>query len=128
MVSRGQLRPRMPPLGFLVKCVFGDRPQPAHHPSISARHVAGYARARRLIHERHELVGKSGHRATDANSPHIGAAADSRHPATFGHVALHDWSPTAQFHDALRGSILGREVALLVVAGAVATFVYGSAE
>ena len=58
----------------------------------------------------------------------VGAAADAVDPAPLGHVALHDRAPAAQLDDALRRAVLGGEVALLVVAGAVAALVHGPAE
>ena len=84
--------------------------------------------AGRLVHERHELVREARHGAADADAADVRAAADAVDPAAFGHVALDHRAPAAELHDALRGVVLGREVALLVVAGAVATLVHRLAE
>ena len=46
----------------------------------------------------------------------------------FGDVAVHDRPPAAELHDALGRAVLGGEIALLVVAGAVAALVHGLAE
>ena len=85
-------------------------------------------RARRLVHERHELVGEAGHGAADADAADVGAAADAGHPAALGDVAVDHRTPAAQLHDALGRAVLVGEIALLVVAGAVAAFVHGLAE
>src|SRR5271155_2305800 len=58
----------------------------------------------------------------------VGAAADAGHRAAFGHVAIHHWTPAAQFHDALRGAVNFREITLLVIAGAIAAVVDGFAK
>ncbi len=46
----------------------------------------------------------------------------------FGHVALDDRSPAPELHEALGGSVLDREVALLVVARSIASLVDRRAE
>ena len=84
--------------------------------------------ARRLVHEGHELVREAGHRAADADAANVGASADAAHPAALGHVAFDDRTPAAQLHETLRRIVFGRELALLVVAAAVASFVNGGAE
>ena len=81
-------------------------------------------RARRLIHERHELVGKARHRAADADAADVRAAADARHPAALADVALHDRAPASQLDDAERRAVFVGELRLLVVAAAVAAFVH----
>src|SRR5438477_492964 len=79
----------------------------------------------RLVHERHELVGEPWQRAADADAAHVGTAADAVHPAALGDVADDDGAPAAELHDALLRAVVGREVALLVIAAAVAALVHG---
>src|ERR1700691_4449494 len=85
-------------------------------------------RTRRLIHERHELVWKARHGASDANSPYVRAAADSPHPAALADVALHHGSPATEFHDARGRAIFLGELRLLVISAAIASFVNGCTE
>src|SRR5262245_15097375 len=76
----------------------------AQRPDDGAVNLAGlgrHPRSRRLVHERHELVGEAGHRAADADAADVGAAADAAEPAALGHVALHDRPPAAELDDAL---------------------------
>src|SRR5882757_7351551 len=115
--SRGQFLARMPPLRLLVDGLAGDVAQIANHRPIEARRGRGYLAARWLIHEGHELVGEARHRASDADAADVRAASDTVDPASLRHVALDDWTPAAKLHNAFRRPILGREIALLVVAG-----------
>ena len=85
-------------------------------------------RAGRLVHERHELVGEAGHGAADADAADVGAAADAGHPAALGDVAVDHRPPAADLHQALGRAVLVGEVALLVVAAAVAALVDRLAE
>src|SRR3984893_2450980 len=77
-----------------------------------------------LVHERHELVWETRHRATDANTSNVWAAADSSHPSALSDIALHHRTPAAQLHNAGRRSIFFRELGLLVIAPAIASFVH----
>ena len=95
---------------------------------MSPRRHRRDARAGRLVHERHELVGEPRHRAADADPADVRAPADTVDPSALGDVAFHDGPPASELHDALRRPVLGGEVALLVVAGAVAAFVHGRTE
>src|SRR4051795_2584244 len=117
------------PLGLLVRGPRGDRSQ---RPDRRAVQPSGGnrrdARARRLVHERHELVREARHRAGDADATDVRAPAHAVDPAAFRHVALHDRTPAADLHEAFRRAVLGREVALLVVAGAIAALVDGGPE
>src|SRR5271167_625207 len=83
---------------------------------------------RRFIHERHELVGEPRHRTPNADAADVGATANSGHPSALGNVAVHHRSPASEFHNALGGAVDLREIALLVVAGPVATVMHGTAE
>ena len=89
---------------------------------------AGDFCAGRLIHERHEFVREARHGAANADAAHVGASADARHPAALGHVAIHHGPPAAELDDALRGAVGVGKVALLVIAGAIATFMNGLSE
>src|ERR1700688_2960951 len=72
--------------------------------------------------------GSSMNGAANTNPADVRAAADPGHPPAFGDVAVHYRTPTSQLHDALGGAINFREVALLVVARPIATFVDRFAE
>ena len=124
----GELRALGAPLRLLVERLRGDLAQPLDGRAVEPDRVGGELAAGRLVHERHELVGEARHRAADADAADVGAAADAVDPAALGHVALHDRPPAAELDDALRGAVLGGEVGLLVVAGAVAALVHGAAE
>ena len=89
---------------------------------------AGHERAGGRVHERLELVREAGHRAADADAADVRAAAHAVDPAALGHVALDDRAPAAELDQALGLAVLGGELALLVVAAAVAALVHGRAE
>ena len=74
------------------------------------------------------LSGKARHGAADADAADVGAAAHAAHPAALAHVALHHGAPAPQLHDALPGAVCVGELALLVVAAAIAALVDGSLE
>src|ERR1700722_3519502 len=118
----------MAPLRFFIHGVIRKVAQGADRFAVDSDRCGGNSGARRLIHEGHELVRKSRHGATDANSTDVRAPAYSRHPAALWHVAIHNRTPTTQFHDAFERAILRREIALLVVARPVTPFVHGLAE
>src|SRR5215813_9823621 len=84
-----------PPFRLLVHGLGGKAPQAADHRAVHAARGRRHGRARRLVHERHELVREAGHRAGDADAADVRAAADSRYPATFGDVAVDDRPPAA---------------------------------
>src|SRR4051794_11528543 len=128
LVAGGQLGPVVPPLGLLVHGAVGDRPQTPDRLAVQGDRRRGHAAAGRGVHERHELVGEARHRAADADAAHVRAAADPRHPAALGDVAVDDRSPAADLDQALGRVVVVREVALLVVAGAVAALVHRLAE
>src|ERR1700690_3173572 len=127
-IAGGQLRPRMAPLRFLVYRLIRERAQRADGAAIDANRAGRYFRSGRLIHEGHELVRESRHGAADADSAHVRTAAEAIHPAALGHVAIHHRAPAAEFHDALRRAVFLGEIALLVIAGAIAAFVDRLAE
>src|ERR1700757_4533655 len=103
------------PLGLLVDRTGGDWAQTADPPAIHPRPCCGHLAARRLVHERHELVREAGHRAADADAADVRAAAHAVDPAPLGHVALDHGTPAAQLDQALRRAVLGGEVTFFVV-------------
>src|SRR3954465_9863537 len=119
LVAGIELLAGVPPLRLLVELAFGDLPQPPDHRPVRAAGQRRHLRARRLVHERHELVREARHGAADADPADVRAAADAVDPAALRHVALDDRTPAAQLDQALRGAVLGGELALLVVAAAV---------
>src|SRR3954454_974949 len=74
---------RDPPLGLLVHRLDGDPPQAPHGRAVHAARHGGHPRARRLVHERHELVGEAGHGATDADPADVGTTPDAVDPPPF---------------------------------------------
>src|SRR6476646_2862478 len=62
-VAGVDVTPRMAPLRFLVDGALGDAPQRTEHRAGKSAGAGGHPAARRLVHERHELVGEPGHRA-----------------------------------------------------------------
>src|SRR5215469_11105519 len=122
-VAGRQFAARMAPTWFFVRRALGDLAQSLNYSSSNPGNCGRNHRARRRIHERHEFVRKPGHGTSDANAAHVWAASNSIHPTAFANVAVHYWSPAAQFHDALRRTVNVGKVPLLVVAAAVASFV-----
>src|SRR5580658_4311724 len=120
LVASGQLPPGMPPFRFFVHRGIGDTPHGANETAVGANDVRGKLGSRRFVHEGHELIRKSRHGASDADAAHIGAAANPAHPAALGYIAVHHWSPAAQLYQALRRSVVGGKVALLVIRTAIA--------
>src|SRR2546421_12819693 len=116
------------PLRFLIQRLGGESAQAAYHRAVHAAGGRRHRRARRLVHERHELVREAGHRAGDADAADVGAAAPAVDPAALGHVALDHRAPAAELDQALGRTVLGGEVAFLVVAGPVAALVDGGLE
>src|ERR1700733_5910590 len=97
-----QFGARMAPPRFLVEGAGRDTPQATNHASVQTRCRARKLAARWLIHEGHELVGESRHRAPDADAADVRATTDSIDPPALGHVALHDRAPTAKLDNAFR--------------------------
>src|SRR5262245_16893600 len=128
LIPGGQLRALVPPLRLLVDRIIGELAQRADHPAIDADQVRRHARAGRLVHKRHKLIGEAGHGAADTDAADVWATPDAGHPAPFRNIAVDNRPPAAQLHDALGRAVLSGEIALLVVAGAVAAFVDGLAE
>src|SRR3954452_1221144 len=127
-VAGGELVAVVPPLRLLVDRAVRDAAQLADGRAVDAGDERRDRAARRLVHERHELVGEARHRAADADAAHVRAAADARHPAALRDVAVDHGTPAADLHEALRRVVVVGEVALLVVARAVAPLVHRLAE
>src|SRR5579871_2495085 len=113
----------MAPGRLLIQRCLGEAPQSVDGAAVSGDRVRRKERTGRLVHERHELVGKARHRAADADPTHVGASADAVHPAALAHIALHHRTPAPEFDDALARAILLGEFGLLVITAAVAAFV-----
>src|ERR1700730_4324701 len=118
----------MPPLRFLVHGGVGKRAKRSDGLAVDADAGGGDFCPGRLIHERHELVRKARHRATDADASHVWAPANACHPAALWHVAVDNRSPAAEFHDALRGTVDFRKIPLLVITGSVTSVMDGLPE
>src|ERR1700689_626915 len=84
------------PLRFLIQRLGREAPQTADNRAVHAAGGRRDRRARRLVHERHELVREAGHRAGDADAAYVRAAAHAVDPAPLGHVALDHGAPAAQ--------------------------------
>src|SRR5215468_2451228 len=95
LVSGAEFGALHAPLRFLVRRLGGETAQAADDRAVHAARGRGHGRARRLVHERHELVGEAGHGAGDADAAHVGAAADAVHPAALGDVAVDHRPPAA---------------------------------
>src|SRR5690242_14817720 len=96
-ISGREFRAGMPPLGFFVERFVCDGSQRPNEFSIRTNQHTGERSPRRLIHEWHELVRESRHRATNANSSDVRASSDPVHPTSFGHVAIHHRPPATDF-------------------------------
>src|SRR6266700_2002405 len=120
LVAGAEFRALHTPFRFLVRRAGGEAAEAAYHRAVHAAGGGRHGRSRRLVHERHELVGEARHRAGDADAAHVRAAAHAVDPASLGHVALYPGTPAAQLDQALGGAVLVGEVALFVVPGPVA--------
>src|SRR3984957_19518869 len=118
----------MPPFGFFVDRVLGDTAQRSDGSTIYANRRTRDVSTGGFIHERHKLVGESRHGATNTDAAHVRAAADAGHPSPLRNVTVNDRTPTSKLHDAFGRAVDLREITLLVIAGAVATFVDGPAK
>src|SRR5580693_278760 len=110
----------MTPLRFFVHCGVSKRTQSSDGLAVDTDRGGGDFRSRWFIHERHELVRETRHRAADADTSDVRASPDASHPAALWHVAIDNWSPAAQFHDALWRAVHFRKITLLVIACAIA--------
>src|SRR5580692_1406198 len=100
LVAGAKFRALDAPLRFLVQRLRGKAAEAADNRAVHAAGGRRYRRARRLVHERHELVREAGHGAGDADAAHVRAAAHAVDPAALGHVALDHRAPAAQLDQA----------------------------
>ncbi len=128
MVTSRQLRPVVPPLRFFVDSGVGDTAQLSNRGSVQSDRTRRDLRARRFVHERHELVWKSRHRAPDADAAHVWTTTNAGHPTAFRHVAVHHRTPAAELHETFWRAILACEFTFFVITAAVAAFVHSLAE
>src|SRR5580704_11050263 len=128
LVAGAEFRALHAPLRFLVRGASGETTQAAYHRAVHATGGRRHGRARRLVHEGHELVGEARHGAGDADAADVRAAAHAVDPAPLGHVALDHGTPAAELDQALSRAVLVGEVAFLVVSGPVAPLVHGRIE
>src|SRR5579864_1854108 len=128
LVAGAEFRALHAPTRLLVRRARGETTEAADDRAVHAAGGRRDPRPGRLVHERHELVGESGHRAGDADAADVRAPAHAVDPAPLGHVALDHGTPAAQLDQALGRAVLAGEVALLVVSGPVAALVHGGLE
>src|SRR5579862_5146198 len=128
LVAGAEFRALHAPARFLVRRARGKTAEAAYDRAVHAAGGRRDPRPRRLVHERHELVGEPGHRAGDADAADVRAPPYAVDPASLGHVALDYGAPAAQLDQALLRAVLAGEVALLVVPGPVAALVHGGLE
>src|SRR6185312_4427134 len=81
LVAGLQLGTTFTPLRFPVEGVLGESPQRLHGFAVDRAAGGRDPSAGRLVHERHELVRETGHRAADADPADVRAATDAVHPA-----------------------------------------------
>src|SRR5262252_9823897 len=91
--------------------------------AVDAARGRRHSAPRRFVHEGHELVGKAGHGAADADAADVGTAADAGHPPALGDVAHDHRTPASELDDALGRAVFVGEIPLLVITGAVASLV-----
>src|SRR5262249_12223180 len=125
MIAGCDFGARVPPFWLGVDGVIRDAAQFADNAAIKSAREAGNRRAGRRIHKGHKFVREARHRAANANAADIRATAKAVHPSTLGDVAIHNRPPAADFDETFGGAVFPGEVALLVITGAVATFVHG---
>src|SRR5579862_2434909 len=118
----------MPPLRFLVDGSVRDAAHHADEAAVKAARGGGKSGSGGSVHEGHEFVREARHRAANTDAAHVGAAADAGHPTAFGDVAVYHRPPAAEFHQAFRRAVFVGEVALFVIARAVASIVDSFAE
>src|SRR3990170_272374 len=111
------------PLGLFVDRRVGYAAQLPDHVPVGLAEGRRERAARRLVHERHELVREARHRAADADAADVRASPEPVHPTPLGHVAVDHGPPAADLHLALGRVVVHGEVALLVVAGPVTALV-----
>src|SRR5882757_10059500 len=89
LVAGGQIGAALAPLRFLVERLGRIPAEGTDDGAVHAARGGGDAGTGRLVHERHELVRESRHRAGDADAADVRATAHAVDPAALGYVALH---------------------------------------
>jgi hypothetical protein len=84
VVASGQLGARVTPFRFLIERSHSDLAQRSDGLTVDANGAGGELSARWLVHEWHEFVWKSGHRAADADAADVRAAANTAIQPRFG--------------------------------------------
>src|SRR5438309_4438667 len=105
MVSGCQFGSLVAPSRLLVDGVIGPAAQGPNQAAVNSDGRRRERGARRLVHERHELVGKAGHGAGDADAADVRAATDAGHPAALSDIAVHHGSPAAELDQAFRRTV-----------------------
>src|SRR5580658_6935835 len=85
-------------------------------------------RSGRLVHEGHELVRETRHRAADTDAADVRATADAGHPSALRNVAVDNRPPATELDQASRRVVVAREITLLIRRSTVAAVVDGVAE
>src|SRR5258708_11604191 len=98
-IPSGKLWAIVAPLGFLVDGRVGNAAQCTNHAAVTADERGGEHTSGRLVHERHELIGKARHGAPDADAADVGTATDAAHPAALRDVAVYDRAPAAELDE-----------------------------
>src|SRR5580700_7634478 len=99
-VASCQFRTPVAPLRFLVDGRVGDAAKCPDHAPIASYERGGEHASRRLVHEWHELIGKAGHGAPDADAADVGTSADATHPAALSDIAVDDRAPATELDEA----------------------------
>src|ERR1700757_4354933 len=90
---------RFAPSRFFIQRRLCEASQRVNRPSVRLNRSRRQKGAGRLVHKRHELVGKARHRTPDADAANIRASANAAHPATLSDITLDHRAPTSQLHD-----------------------------
>src|ERR1700724_1242227 len=122
--GRGAGRGRRAPARRLVQRVLGELAEGLDGLAVRHQGGRGQQRAGRLVHEGLELVGETRHGTADADAADVRASPHPADRAPLADVALHHRPPAAQLDDAQRRAVDLAELALLVVAAAVAALVH----
>src|SRR5690242_8623094 len=112
------------PCRFFIERCLRELSQCVNGLAVSHHRVRRQQRAGWLVHERHELVRKTRHRAADTNPTNIRTTTHAVDPTTLTNVALDHRSPATELHDALARSVLLTKLCLFVIAAAIATFMH----
>src|ERR1039458_10126187 len=87
LVAGGQVAAGCAPFRLVIERVKGDFPEPADRAAVEAARQGRDLGTGRFVHERHEFVRESGHRAADTDAADVRAPSDAVDPSPFRHVA-----------------------------------------